>query len=176
MKTTLEEHAQGRFDAEITLIHYGDYECPHTRRSLLSVQVLKRELADRLLYVFRHFPLEQVHPHARAAAAAAEAAAGQGEFWRMHELLFEHQTALDARDLHDYAVRIGLDPDRFERDMASPETAVQIDLALAGGKRNGVRQAPAFLVNGRLHQGPYHVESLRASVAEVLDRLPLDRS
>jgi protein-disulfide isomerase len=176
MKTTLEEHAQGRFDAEITLVHYGDYACPHTRRSLLSVQVLKRELGDRLLYVFRHFPQQQIHPHARSAAAAAEAAAGQGEFWRMHELLFEHQTELDAGDLHKYAVAIGLDPDRFERDMTSPETSAQIDLSLAGGKRSGVRRTPAFLVNGRLHQGPYHVESLRTSVAEALERLPLDRS
>jgi protein-disulfide isomerase len=176
MRTTLEEHAQGRFDADITLVHYGDYECPHTRRSLLTVQVLKRELADRLLYVFRHFPLEQIHPHARSAAAAAEAAAGQGEFWRMHELLFEHPTALDVRDLRHYAVVVGLDPDRFERDMNSPETSAHIEQLVAGGRRSGVRQTPAFLVNGRLHQGPYHVESVRTSIAEALDRLPLDRA
>jgi len=176
MKPTLEDHAQGRLDAEITLVHYGDYQCPHTRASLLSVHVLQRDLAARLLYVFRHFPQEQIHPRARSAAAAAEAAGSQGEFWRMHALLFEHQTALDAKDLHDYAMAIGLDPDRFERDLASSETFAHIDRSLASGKRSGVRRTPAFFINGRLHEGLYRVQSLRQAIAESITRVSLDRS
>jgi protein-disulfide isomerase len=176
MKATLEDHAQGRFGAEITLVQYGDYECPHTRRSLRSVRVLQRELADRLLYVFRHFPLEEIHPHARAAAAAAEAAGAQGEFWRMHALLFEHQAALGARDLHQYAVAIGLDPDRFERDRSSPETSVQIDFSVSCGEQSGVNKTPTFFINGRLHEGAYDVQTLRAAIAENSAGSPLDRA
>src|SRR5262249_16800229 len=126
---TLEDHVQGRFDAEITLVLYGDYECPYTRLSRLSVRALQREFAqpprpsptssptqtqthaqtERLRFVFRHFPLEEIHPHARLAAAAAEAAAAQGEFWRMHDILFEHQKALEPANLLEYALDLGLD-------------------------------------------------------------------
>jgi protein-disulfide isomerase len=176
MKTTLEDHAQGRFDAEITLVHYGDYECPYTRLSRLSVRVLQRELGERLLYVYRHFPLESIHPHARVAATAAEAAGAQGEFWRMHELLFEHQTALEESDMHHYAVAIGLDPDRFERDRTSAETSAQIDLSLASGERSGVDGTPTFFINGRRHTGGYDVESLRLAIARSSASVPLDGS
>jgi protein-disulfide isomerase len=176
MKTPLDDHAQGRFDAAITLVLYGDYECPYTRRSLRSVRMLQRELSDRLLYVFRHFPQASIHPHAHSAAAAAEAAGAQGEFWRMHELLFNHQTALDAQSLYHYAVAIGLDPDRFERDRTAAETSLHIDLSVAGGERCGVKKTPTFFINGRLHEGPYDVETLRTAIAEASARLPFDGS
>jgi protein-disulfide isomerase len=176
MKATLEDHAQGRFGAEITLVQYGDYECPHTRRSLRSVRILQRELADRLLYVFRHFPLEEIHPHARAAAAAAEAAGAQGEFWRMHEVLFAHQTALDAPDLYRYAVMIGLDPDRFERDRTSTETSAHLDLSLFHAEQSGVEDTPTFFINGHLHDGPYDLETLRTAIAEISAGFEFDRS
>src|SRR5438477_1315752 len=90
-----EDHAQGPTDAAITLVQYGDYECPYTRLSRHSVEQLQREFADSLRFVFRHFPLEQIHPHARAAAVAAEAAARQTDFWPVHAYLFEHQQALE---------------------------------------------------------------------------------
>jgi protein-disulfide isomerase len=176
MKPTLEDHAQGRFDAEITLVHYGDYECPYTRLSRLSVRALQRELGERLLYVYRHFPLEDIHPHARGAAAAAEAAGAQGEFWKMHELLFEHQTALEETDLRHYAVAIGLDPDRFERDRTSTETSAHIDFSLASGERNGVQGTPTFFINGRRHDGGYDLDTLRTAIAESSASAPLDRS
>src|SRR5437870_7717742 len=94
-----EDHAQGPADAAITLVQYGNYECPYTRLSRHSVQQLQREFSDSLRFVFRHFPLEvdKIHPHARAAAAAAEAAARQTDFWTMHAYLFEHQQALEER-------------------------------------------------------------------------------
>jgi protein-disulfide isomerase len=173
---SLEDHAQGRFDAEIALVHFGDYECPYTRLSRLSVHSLQRELGERLLYVFRHFPLEDIHPHARSAAAAAEAAGAQGEFWRMHEYLFQHQKALNAGDLQRYAVALGLDPDRFARDRLSPDTHARIDRDLSNGERSGVQGTPTFFVNGRRHEGGYDVKTLRAAIAEASARLPFDRT
>jgi protein-disulfide isomerase len=161
---TLEDHAKGRLDAEIELVQYGDYECPFTRLSRLSVHALQRELKDRLLFVFRHFPLEEIHPHARLAAAAAEAAAAQGEFWTMHEHLFEHQNALGARDLHRYAAELGLDAGRFERDRSSETVAERIDRDLVSGERSGVGGTPTFYINRVRHDGSYDVQSLRAAI------------
>src|SRR6476659_4248256 len=92
---TDEDHVHGQANAAIRLVQYGDYECPYTRLSLHSVHQLRREFPDSLRFVFRHFPLEGIHPHARAAASAAEAAAAQTDFWTMHEYLFEHQQALE---------------------------------------------------------------------------------
>jgi len=97
----------------------GDYECPYTRLSRHSVHQLQREFSDSLRFVFRHFPLEEIHPHAHAASAAAEAAGQQIDFWNMHEYLFEHQKALEDADLRRYAVELGLDSDRFARDRTS---------------------------------------------------------
>jgi protein-disulfide isomerase len=161
---SLEDHLKGRFDAEITLVQYGDYECPYTRMSRLSVHALQRELGDRLRFVFRHFPLEDIHPHARAASEAAEAAAAQGEFWRMHEFLFAHQKALEPLDLQGYAAELGLDRDRFDRDRVASETAARIERDLASGDRSGVEGTPTFFINSMRHNGSYSVESLRAAI------------
>jgi protein-disulfide isomerase len=169
---SLEDHVQGRFDAHITLVQYGDYECPYTRLSRLSVHALQREYADRLRFVFRHFPLVDIHPHARHAATAAEAADAQGEFWRMHEFLFAHQKALEAADLPRYAAELGLDRDRFERDRLTRETAARIARDLASGERSGVDGTPTFFVNSLRHVAPYTVESLRAAIESALERKP----
>src|SRR5712692_11501613 len=101
---TADDHVQGPVDAEVTLLQYGDYECPYTRMSRQSIHALQRELPEKLRFVFRHFPLEEIHAHARGAATAAEAAEAQGQFWAMHEYLFEHQSALADPDLHHYAM------------------------------------------------------------------------
>jgi protein-disulfide isomerase len=164
----LEDHAEGRLDATITLVQYGDYECPFTRQSRNSVRILQRELGERLLFVFRHFPLEELHPHARAAAAAVEAAAAQGEFWTMHHYLFEHQQALETDQLRQYAVELGLDSDRFDRDRTSPEIAARIDRDLTSGWRSGVESTPAFFINGVRHDGTYVLESLRSAIVAAL--------
>lgn len=163
-----DDHAQGPADAEITLVQYGDYECPYTRMSRHSVHTLQRELADKLRFVYRHFPLEEIHPHARAAATAAEAAHAQGQFWVMHEHLFEHQRALEDRDLHQYAIDLGLDPGRFERDRTSPEVATRIDRDLASGDRSGVEGTPTFYINGVRHDGSFDVDSLRTAIEAQL--------
>ena len=164
-----EDHTQGPADAAITLVQYGDYECPYTRLSRHSVHELQREFPDSLRFVFRHFPLEDIHPHAGAASAAAEAAAQQTDFWTMHAYLFEHQQALDDADLKRYAVELGLDSDRFGRDRTSPDVEARIERDLASGERSGVRGTPTFYVNGIRHDGGYDLESLRSAILAQID-------
>jgi protein-disulfide isomerase len=169
---TEDDHAQGPANAAITLVQYGDYECPYTRASRHSVHRLQREFSDRIRFVFRHFPLEEIHPHARAAAAAAEAAGLQTDFWTMHEYLFEHQQALEDADLKQYASELGWiqDPERFDRDRSSPEVERRIDRDLASGEQSGVEGTPTFYVNGTRHDGGYDLDSLRSAVVVHLDR------
>jgi protein-disulfide isomerase len=165
---TLEDHAQGPLDAGVTLLQYGDYECPYTRMSLHSVHALQREYPDRLRFVFRHFPLDAIHPHARAAATAAEAAGAQADFWIMHEHLFQRQKALEEGNLHQYALDLGLDPDQFERERTSPGVTQRIDRDLASGDRSGVEGTPTFYVNGMRHDGPFDVDILRRAIEAAL--------
>jgi protein-disulfide isomerase len=163
-----DDHAQGPALAEITLVQYGDYECPYTRMSRHSVLTLQREYADTLRFIFRHFPLEEIHPRARAAAAAAEAADAQGKFWPMHEQLFEHQHALETQDLERYAIELSLNLEQFRRDRTSAEVATRIDRDLASGDRSGVQGTPTFYINGVRHDGPFDVDTLRAAIAARL--------
>jgi len=166
-----EDHAQGPINAAITLVQYGDYECPYTRLSRHSVHQLQREFSDSLRFVFRHFPLEvdKIHPHARAGATAAEAAARQTDFWTMHAYLFEHQQALEDADLKRYAVELGLDSDRFARDRTSRQVESRIERDLASGERSGVIGTPTFYVNGIRHERGYDLESLRSAILAHLD-------
>jgi protein-disulfide isomerase len=150
-------------------VQYGDYECPYTRQSRHSVRELQREFPASLRFVFRHFPLEEIHPHARAASAAAEAAAQQTDFWIMHDYLFEHQKALADADLDRYAVELGLDADRFARDRTTPEVETRIERDLASGERSGVPGTPTFYVNGIRHDGGYDLESLRSALLTHTD-------
>ena len=162
---TSDDHAQGPIHATVTLVQYGDYECPYTRMSRHSVHQLQRQYPETLRFVFRHFPLAEIHPHARAAAMAAEAAGAQTDFWTMHEYLFEHQKALAESDLHSYALELRLDADRFERDRRSSQVIERVERDLASGEASGVQGTPTFFVNGTRHDGAYDLESLRSAVA-----------
>lgn len=161
---TSDDHAQGPIDAAVTLVQYDDYECPYTRMSRHSVHQLQREYPETLRFVFRHFQLEEIHPHARAAAMAAEAAGAQTDCWTMHEYLFEHQKALADADLHGYALELRLDADRFEHDRRSSQVRERVDRDLASGEASGVQGTPTFYVNGIRHDGSYDVDSLRSAV------------
>jgi protein-disulfide isomerase len=167
---TSDDHVQGAPDASVTLVQYGDYECPYTRMSRHAVHQLQREFPQRLRFVFRHFPLEQIHPHARAAAMSAEAAGAQTDFWTMHEYLFEHQNHLEDSDLRNYATALGLDADRFDRDRRSSEIARRIDRDLDNGDRSGVQGTPTFYVNGVRHDGGYDLESLRPAILASMQK------
>jgi protein-disulfide isomerase len=110
------DHIQGRADAAVTLVEYGDYECPYCGAAYPIVKELQARMGDRLRFVFRNFPISTSHPHAEQAAEAAEAGAAQGRFWAMHDLLYENQRQLRDQDLHRYAEQLGIDVERFDKD------------------------------------------------------------
>src|SRR5881398_832434 len=127
------DHQQGPETAPVTLVEYGDYECPYCGEAYPIVKEIQQRLKDRLLFVFRNFPLTQSHPHAEHAAEAAEAAAAQGKFWDMHDYLFEHQLALDDNHLLKYAEMLGIDTDKFRSEMSGHIYTSMIDKSLGEG-------------------------------------------
>lgn len=153
--------------APVTLVEYGDFECPYTRRARPVVERLGRDFGDRLRFAYRHFPLTQVHPHAQNAAEAAEAAASQGRFWEMHDMLFDNQRALEDEDLTRYAAELGLDTARFERELVEHAHAHRVNEDVGSGLKSGVRGTPTFFVNSLRHDGPNDLATLRAAVEEA---------
>jgi protein-disulfide isomerase len=148
-----------------TLLVYGDYECPYTRKALREIQTLvAKDPSVRL--VFRNFPLTDIHPHAFAAATAAEAADLQGRFWDMHDLLFHRQHALGDDDLTRYAAELGLDGERFARDRASDAVLARIRRDVDSGDAAGVMGTPSFFIAGRAYDGSYAAEDLARALAE----------
>jgi protein-disulfide isomerase len=141
------DHVQGPADAPVTLVKYGDYECPHCGRAYPIVKEVQRRLGRRLRFVFRNFPLSESHPHAAHAAEAAEAAATQERFWEMHDILFEHQRALDDRHLVGYAEALGLDANRFEQELGSHAHKARVREDFMSGIRSGVNGTPTFFIN-----------------------------
>jgi protein-disulfide isomerase len=162
------DHTEGPADAPVTLVEYGDYECPHCGRAFPIVKRLQRALRGRLRFVFRNFPLTDVHPHAAQAAAAAEAAARQGQFWAMHDLLFGHQQALDDRSLRGYAGQLGLDLSAFDADRRSADVQDHVADDLESGARSGVNGTPTFFANGTRVDGGYDYDTL-LEVLRALD-------
>ncbi len=158
------DHVRGEPDAPLTLVEYGDFQCPYCEDAFPIVEEVRRRLGDRLRFVFRHFPLSRIHPHAEAAAEAAEAAEAQGRFWAMHDYLFAHQRALEEEDLEHYAADLGLDRDRFAADLAGHVHAPRVQDDLAGGIRSGVQGTPTFFINGARHEGSYDLETLLAAI------------
>jgi protein-disulfide isomerase len=154
------DHVQGAADAVVTLVEYGDYECPYCGRAYPIVKEVQRRLGTQLRFVFRNFPLGEMHPHAQHAAEAAEAAAAQGWFWEMHDVLFERQRALDDRHLVQYAQALGLDHERLERDLTTHTYAGRVREDFRSGVRSGVNGTPTFFINGVRHNGGWDVESL----------------
>lgn len=157
------DHVRGRTDALITIVEYGDFECPHCG----NAEPVIRELMSghgEVTYVWRHLPLTDVHPHAQLAAEASEAAADQGKFWEMHDLLLAHQGDLDIADLVRYAGELGLDVERFEENLRTRDGAARIAEDVDSADLSGVSGTPTFFVNGRRHHGAYDIDSLTASV------------
>ena len=153
------DHQQGREDAALTLVRYGDYECPYTRKSLPIVHTLQQRLGARLRFVFRNFPLTEIHPHALHAAEAAEAADAQERFWPMHDYLFAHQHELADDQLVNHARAVGLDSAQFAREMAAHVHRGRIQADIESGIASGVQGTPTFFVNGARHEGSYDANS-----------------
>ncbi|PBC65738.1 Na+/H+ antiporter NhaA [Streptomyces sp. Tue6028] len=168
------DHVRGPLLAPVTVVEFGDFECPYCG---LAEPVIRELLADYgdVRYVWRHLPLDDVHPHAELAAEAAEAAAEQGAFWEMHDLLLDHQGALRAVDLLRYAEQLGLDTDRFHKALRLHSGAARVAEDVESADLSGVSGTPTFFVNGRRHHGAYDIESLSAAVHAAKERARLNR-
>lgn len=145
----MDDHAQGRSDAPITLVEFGDYECPYCGMAYPIIKRVQARFGEQLQFVFRNFPIAEAHPHALAAAELAEAAALQEKFWPMHDMLFEHQRALRPADLRRYATDVGLDFDVLELALTSGEPGKNVRADFESGIRSGVTGTPTFFVNGQ---------------------------
>ena len=154
------DHILGPITAPVTMVEYGDYECPYCGQAHHVVKQLRQLMGHRMCFVFRHFPLTTVHPHAQLAAEAAEAAGVQGKFWEMHYVLFEHQHALAANDLVQYAAALGLDVPRFSSDLATHIHAPRVREHFLSGVRSGVNGTPTFFINGLRHNGTFDLDTL----------------
>jgi len=165
-----DDHVEGRDDAPVTLVEYGDFECPHCAAAYPVVEAARARLGDGLRFVYRHFPLAVVHPHAIRAAEAAEAAGAQGKFWEMHRLLFLNQNALDDVDLLRYAAALGLDLVRFEDDLAAHALAQRVRRDYVSGASSGVEGTPTFFVNGVRYEGPWSEAALFIAVLELVEQ------
>jgi protein-disulfide isomerase len=166
-EVTEQDHALGPASAPITLLEFGDYECPDCGNAYPVIKRLIAEMGPRLRFVFRNFPLSNVHPHASVAAQAAEAAAAQGKFWEMHDLLYEHQKELADIEMSKFALRIGLEIYRFDADLASERFSRRVTADYESGVRSGVTGTPTFFVNGARYVGEKDYESIKGTLDQL---------
>jgi protein-disulfide isomerase len=159
-----EDHVDGPGRAELELVMYGDFQCPYCTAAFPIVRRVRDQLAGRLLFAFRHFPLREIHPDAERAAEAAEAAGVQGAFWEMHDLMYESRGALSRDDLIQHASQLGLDMSRFGAELDSSVHAPRVQRDVDSGLASGVTGTPAFFVGGRLHSGSFDAGSLIAAL------------
>jgi protein-disulfide isomerase len=164
------DHSLGAPHAQITLVEYGDFECPSCKQAAPVVKLLLEKFANRVRLVFRHYPLEEVHPHALGAAEAAEAAAGQGKFWPMHDLLFANQPHLKPQQLRGYALKLELDMVRYDAEISDEVYLQRVREHEESARRSGVRATPTFFINGKLHDVSYGIQALAEGVEAALKK------
>jgi len=162
------EHSLGHPNASVTIVEFGEFECPHCGRAYFQL----KELRDRLIeldarFVWRHLARDDVHPFSVRAAVASEAAGVQGRFWEMHDQLFEHQHSLEYEDLRRHADAVGLDVDRFMKDMADPKSVELVRSHAVEARRLGVDSTPTFLLNGVRYDGSYDLGSMIAAIEQA---------
>jgi protein-disulfide isomerase len=166
------DHILGPLTAPVTMVEYGDYECPHCGQAHHVIKQLRQLMGHRLCFVFRHFPLTMIHPHAQDAAEAAEAAGAQGKFWEMHYLLFEHQYALERDHLVQYAAALGLDVSRFTGELIRHIHAPRVREHFMSGVRSGVNGTPTFFINGVRHNGSSDLDTLVDAIEAAMGAVP----
>ena len=164
------DHVIGAPHAVATVVEYGDFECPNCKLAAPAVKLLLERFTNRVRFAFRHFPLEQPHPHALAAAEAAECAGAQGRFWEMHDLLFARQQHLARRDLDAYAAQLGLDMARFSAEMDDEVYLQRVREHMEGARRSHVRGTPGFFVNGMIQDVSFGLQGLLDSTESALHR------
>jgi Na+/H+ antiporter NhaA len=166
------DHLRGPAGAPLTVVEFADFECPFCAQVTGVVEELRRRFGAELRYVFRHLPLTDVHPHAELAAEASEAAAAQGRFWEYHDVLFRHQDELEFEDLLGYASELGLDVERFTRELEAGAHSERVREDVASAEASGARATPTFFVGDHLHFGPHDAETLAAALEATRPRSP----
>jgi protein-disulfide isomerase len=164
---TKHDHTRGDPKAPVTLLEYGDYECSYCGAAHRLVKMLQEAMETDLCYVFRNFPLTDVHRHAEHAAEAVEAAGVQGHFWEMHDAVFENQDALDDDDLASYAADVGLDANRVIAEVEESKYRPRIERDVQSGMRSGVEGTPSFFINGVKYDGPTDPEAMLTALQEA---------
>ena len=164
------DHVLGPPHAPVTIVEYGDLECPNCKQAAPAVRLLLTRFENKVRFAFRHFPLEGVHPHAELAAESAECAGEQGKFWEMHDLLFEHQDHLKLNHLHSYAEQLQLDLARFTAEMNDHVYLQRVREHLQSGHDSGVRATPTFFVNDRIQDVSFGLSALRDAVEAAVRR------
>ena len=164
------DHTRGPADAPVTLVMYGDYECSYCQEAFRAVKQLREDetVTEQTRFVFRNFPLTSVHPHAQQAAEAAEAAAAQGQFWEMHDMLYEHQNALKLDDLQEYAEQLGLDGEYLVQELEQGAFTERVQEDLLSGARSGVNGTPTFFINGERYDEQWDAGVLRAALEDAV--------
>jgi protein-disulfide isomerase len=165
---TAEDHAQGPESADVTLVEYGDYECPHCGHAYPIVQQVQKQFGKRLRFVFRNFPLSEMHPHAEAAAEVAEFAAAQGKFWEMHDGLFENQARLGEALFLDLGEELKLSTNAMRQALEQGTFEARVRADFKGGVRSGVNGTPTFFINGHRHDGSFDFETLVSAIQRVM--------
>jgi protein-disulfide isomerase len=162
------DHAQGPENAPVTLVEYGDYQCPYCADVHPMIQSIVKTMGASLRFVFRHMPLGDTHPYAQYAAEAAEAAGAQGKFWEMHDAIYDHQSDLGSDLLHTLALALKLDMPRFEADMEARRYRPRIKRDFMGAMRSGVSATPTFFINGERYEGDPEQGALLTALQRIL--------
>ena len=164
------DHTIGPARASVAVVEYGDFECPNCKQAAPTVKLLLDRFAGRIRFVYRHFPLEEIHPHALQAAESAESAGGQGRFWSMHDLLFDNQPHLDLQQLRSYAERLQLDVARYTAEMDNRVYLHRIREHIQSGRESGARHTPTFFVDGKIQDVSFGLQLLFDAVELALRR------
>jgi protein-disulfide isomerase len=163
------DHIQGPASAAVTLVEYGDYECPYCGAAYPIIKEVQERMGEQLRFVFRNFPITTSHPHAELAAEAAEAAAAQDRFWQMHDVLYENQQRLGDEDLRAYAEQLGLEVGPFDQELTEHVHAERVREDFMSGVRSGVNGTPTFYINGARHDDSYDLETLLAALERAAE-------
>jgi protein-disulfide isomerase len=164
------DHAQGADTARVTLVEYGDYQCPYCGEAYPIVKAVQKRFGKELRFVFRNFPLNEMHPHAESAAETAEFAGAQGKFWKMHDLLYENQEKLGSALYGELAQSLGLSVSALRDALESGAYRGRIRDDFSGGVRSGVNGTPAFYINGKRHDDSFDLETLERAIRDILEQ------
>lgn len=165
-----DDHTEGKADAPVALVEYGDYQCPYCGRAYPIVKAVQKHFGSRLRFVFRNFPLQESHPWAEAAAETAEFASVEGTFWPMHDLLFENQSRFNRTFFASLGSQLGLDSGALERALEEHRFMERVHHDFSGGVRSGVNGTPTFFINGQRHDADYEFDTLVEAIDSQIER------